>query len=388
MKERAAGGGAGKPTRFAGWERGYWRLVIAVWLLAGLGLAMPGQAAQDFRLAEPGWEYAFPRDHAAHPEFKTEWWYYTGHLQGEQGEPFSYQLTFFRVGVRPPDPRARSAWALNTLYFAHLALTDIGGKTFTFHEKVGRGALGMSGADTDRYRVWIDDWQAGLDGEAHHLKAGAGEMALDLKLTPAKPPVIHGQEGISRKAAGEGFASHYYSLTRLDTQGSLTFRGRTLQVKGQSWMDQEFSSSQLAPYQTGWDWFSLQLDDGHDLMLYVLRHQDGTPDPFSSGTLVDPGGAPRHLKLADFAIQVLGTWKSPRSGGVYPAAWKIVLPEQGYELEVRPTIPDQELVTSQSTQITYWEGSVQVSGKRHGRPVQGRGYVELTGYAGALGGRF
>ena len=353
-----------------------------------LCLIFRGEASQEFRLARPGWEFAFPRDHAAHPEFKTEWWYYTGHLTSEQGEPFSYQLTFFRVGVRQPDPQARSAWALNTLYFAHLALTDIQGRKFTFHEKAGRGALGMSGAASDRYRVWIDGWQAELDGDGHHLKAGAGDVTLDLQLTPEKPPVIHGKNGVSQKAAGEGYASHYYSLTRLATQGRLTYQGRSFQVQGLSWMDHEFSSSQLAPYQTGWDWFSLQLDDGHELMLYVLRHQDGSLDPFSSGTLVDPLGQAQHLELADFTIQVMDTWKSPRSGAVYPGAWKISLPEQGYELEVQPTIPNQELVTSRSTQITYWEGSVKVSGRRHGQPLRGRGYVELTGYAGALGGRF
>jgi predicted secreted hydrolase len=153
-------------------------------------------------------------------------------------------------------------------------------------------------------------------------------------------------------------------------------------------MDHEFSSSQLAPYQTGWDWFSLHLEDGHDLMLYVLRHQDGSPDTFSSGTLVDPQGQAKHLKLADFAIQVLDTWKSPNSGAAYPAAWKISLPHEGYELELRPTVPNQELVTSKSTQVTYWEGSVHVTGTRHGQPLRGQGYVELTGYAGALGGRF
>jgi predicted secreted hydrolase len=362
-------------------------LVFASLLLV-VALASPARASQDFRLSLPGWEFAFPRDHAAHPDFKTEWWYYTGHLTSDQGEPCSYQLTFFRVGLRQPDPQARSAWALHTIYFAHLALTDIQGNRFTFHEKVGRGALGMSGAATDRYRVWIDDWKAELDGEVHHLQAAAADVALDLKLTEEKPPVMHGKEGVSQKAAGQGYASHYYSLTRLATQGRLTYQGRTFQVRGMSWMDHEFSTSQLAPYQTGWDWFSLQLDDGHDLMLYVLRHQDGSPDPFSSGTLVDPQGKAHHLELAAFAIQPLQTWKSPRSGAVYPAAWKISLPQQGYELELRPTIPNQELVTSLSTQITYWEGSVRVSGTRHGQPVGGRGYAELTGYAGALGGRF
>lgn len=354
----------------------------------GLSLLPTTLAGQEFRLALPGWQYAFPRDHGAHPEFKTEWWYYTGHLTAAQGEPFSYQLTFFRVGVRRPDPQARSAWSLHTLYFAHLALTDIQGRRFVFHEKLGRGALGLSGAAVDHYRVWIDNWQAELLGEVHHLQASAVNLSLDLHLTPSKPPVIHGRQGISQKAAGEGYASHYYSLTRLATKGTLSYRGRTYAVQGKSWMDHEFSSSQLAPYQTGWDWFSLQLDDGQELMLYVLRHQDGTLDPFSSGTLVDPKGQGRHLTLADFAVQPLSTWKSTQSGAVYPAAWKISLPLQGYELEIQPTLANQELITAKSTRITYWEGSVLVSGTQNGRSVTGQGYAELTGYAGGLGGRF
>ncbi len=358
-----------------------WMLLLTLW-------GAVSAQDQEFRPALPGWHYEFPRDHAAHPDFKTEWWYYTGHLTGPKGEPFSYQLTFFRVGVRRPEPVARSAWALHTLYFAHLALTDIQGGKFIFHEKASRGALGMAGAATDVYRVWIDDWQASLTGQGHHLQAAAPDLRLDLHLTPRKPPVIHGTDGISRKAAGEGYASHYYSLTRMTTVGTLTYGGRTIPVQGQSWMDHEFSSSQLAPYQTGWDWFSLQLDDGRELMLYVLRHADGTLDPFSFGTLVDPQGVGRHLTLADFTLQSLSTWKSSRSGAVYPASWNLNLPGEGYELTIKPTLPHQELVTAQSTRVTYWEGSVRVTGTRHGQPITGQGYVELTGYAGSLGGRF
>jgi predicted secreted hydrolase len=377
----------GQAARGAG-RRSACCLILCAGLLLWSVPAAIAQNSQEFRLALPGWEFVFPRDHAAHPEFKTEWWYYTGHLTSEAGEPFSYQLTFFRVGLRRPDPEARSAWSLHTLYFAHLALTDIAGKKFFFYENTGRGALGMSGAAADRYHVWIDDWQAGLEGEEHHLQATADQLTLNLHLRLEKLPVLHGENGISQKAAGVGNASHYYSLTRLATAGTLTYKGRALRVQGMSWMDHEFSSSQLAPYQAGWDWFSLQLDDGHELMLYILRHQDGSADPFSSGTLVDPQGRSRHLKLAEFTIQPLQQWQSPKSGAVYPAGWKIILPEQGYKLELIPTVPDQELVTGQSTQITYWEGSVRISGTRNGKPVHGQGYVELTGYAQKLGGKF
>jgi predicted secreted hydrolase len=377
----------GQAARGAG-RRSACCLILFLGLLLGTIPVAMAQTSQEFRLALPGWEFVFPRDHAAHPEFKTEWWYYTGHLTSEAGEAFGYQLTFFRVGLRRPDPEARSAWSLHTLYFAHLALTDIAGKKFSFYEKTGRGALGMSGAAADRYHVWIDDWQADLEGEAHHLKAAADQVALDLRLRLEKPPVLHGENGMSQKAAGVGNASHYYSLTRLATAGTLKYQGRTLHVRGKSWMDHEFSSSQLAPYQSGWDWFSLQLDDGRDLMIYILRHLDGSPDPYSSGTLVDPQGNSQHLLLNDFVVQPVKTWQSPRSGAIYPAGWKIILPEQGYELELIPTVPDQELVTGQSTQITYWEGSVRISGTHEGKPVRGQGYVELTGYAEKLGGKF
>lgn len=364
------------------------RLIIIAFFLLFMKPMVPIEASQEFQPALPGWNFLFPRDHASHPKFKTEWWYYTGHLTSDQGRPFSYQLTFFRVGVRQPDLRSQSAWAFNTLYFAHFALTDIQGRKFIFDEKIGRGALGMSGAATDRYKVWIDDWQAELEGDMHHLQAVAAEMAVDFRLTSEKPPVIHGENGVSQKATGLGNASHYYSLTRLATAGKLIYQGQTFSVQGMSWMDHEFSSSQLANYQSGWDWFSLQLEDGKELMLYVLRHRDGSPDPFSSGTLVNPQGKGQHLKFADFTIQPLQTWTSPRSGAVYPAGWKLTLPQQGYELELYPTIPDQELVTSQSTQVTYWEGSVLASGTHNGQPVKGQGYVELTGYAGNLGGKF
>lgn len=345
-------------------------------------------AVAEFALVRPGREYRFPRDHAAHPEFKTEWWYYTGHLTTDTGKPFGYQLTFFRVGLGPPRPGATSAWAAPVVFFAHLALTDIDGNRFVFREKSGRGALGIAGAETDRYRVWIDDWQGELAGESHRLQARDPEVGLELILTPEKPPVIHGEDGISRKAAGEGFASHYYSLTRMATRGVLSYQGQTQAITGMSWMDHEFSSSQLAPSQTGWDWFSLQLSDGSDLMLYLLRHRDGSLAPHSSGTLVDPQGGPRHLKLGDFQVEATGTWTSPRSGAVYPAGWRLSLPGAGYTLTLTPSVVDQELVTAASTRVTYWEGSVRVTGEQRGQKISGQGYVELTGYAGSLGGRF
>lgn len=343
----------------------------------------------EFRLALPGRSFVFPADHAAHPEFKTEWWYYTGHLQGQGGEQFSYQLTFFRVGLLPRPPAGRSAWLAHTLYFAHLALTDITGRRFQFFERASRGALGLAGAATERYHVWLGDWQAFLKPDGRHrLEARTPELSLALDLQPLKPPVIHGQNGVSQKAAGLGYASHYYSLTRLATRGELRYQGRIYQVQGRSWMDHEFSSSQLAPEQVGWDWFSLQLADGQELMLYLLRRQDGTLDPHSSGTWVEATGRSHHLPWGSFRVTTLGHWRSPKSGATYPALWRLEIPAWNADLTLQPTLADQELLTARSTQVTYWEGSVTVTGQVAGKPVTGQGYVELTGYAGSLGGRF
>jgi len=365
------------------------RVFLKLWGMSIILLAWPGvNGAEDFQPARPGRVWVFPRDHGAHPEFRTEWWYYSGHLKGESGESFGYQLTFFRVGLKKPDPQARSAWRANTIYFAHLALSDINGGGFTFREKNQRGALGLAGAAPDHLKVWVEDWQAEGKGDEHHLRAKSDGLALDLALTPLKPPVLHGERGYSRKAAGAEVASHYYSITRLATQGQVTLGERTLAVTGASWFDREFSTSQLAPHQVGWDWFALQLGDGVDLMLYVMRLKDGSLDPASFGTLVDQEGRARHLKLADFHLEATGTWKSPHSGAMYPAGWRITLPELGYHLTLRPTLPDQELRTGGGTPVIYWEGQVTIQGMKGQQAISGEGYAELTGYAGALGGRF
>ncbi|MCL6621551.1 MAG: carotenoid 1,2-hydratase [Syntrophobacterales bacterium] len=359
---------------------------LALFLLPGFALALSDPGG--FLPARPGYQWQFPRDHGAHPGYRTEWWYYTGHLVGDQGELFGYQLTFFRVALTPAPGRRASAWAAGTVYFAHFALTDGPGRRFHYRERAQRGALGLAGAATDRLHVWVDDWRAEAEGDTMRLVARDEDLELDLTLTPTKPPVFHGEGGFSRKAAGTDHASLYYSLTRLHTRGRVSVHGRHLTVTGESWMDREFSSSQLAPHQTGWDWFALHLDDGAEIMLYQLRLADGGVDPASSGTYIDPQGRSRHLTREDVTLTVTGHWRSPASGARYPAGWEIRLPALGYHLRLSPTLPDQELRTTGSTRITYWEGQVAVSGRHQDTPVTGRGYVELTGYAGPLGGRF
>jgi predicted secreted hydrolase len=349
----------------------------------------PGTGAADpFPKAQPGRVWQFPADHGAHPEYQTEWWYWVGRLKSAQGETFGYQLTFFRVALRRPAPRARSAWRLNTVYFAHLAVSDPGKAKFQFREKAGRGALGLSGAEPGHLKVWIDDWQAEQVGEAFQLRAPDGPLGLELKLTPKKPPALHGEGGFSRKAAKFEAASYYYSITRLDTRGYLTLNGRHQPVAGESWMDHEFFTGAMAPGLVGWNWLALQLNDGREVMLYLLRQQDGTLDPASSGTIVDPAGNTSHLKLTDFQVKATGTWKSPHSGATYPAGWRVKIPAAGLNLTLTPTMADQEVRAGAPAQVSYWEGQVNIQGQKEHKPISGQGYVELTGYAGAMGGRF
>jgi predicted secreted hydrolase len=361
------------------------KFLLSTWLSCILLLPAFG-GTQEFKPALPGKTFSFPRDHYSHPQFRIEWWYYTGHVRSQDGRSFGYQLTFFRTGLRGKAP-GQSKWALKSLYFAHFALTDENDRTFTFREKISRGALGQAGAATDRLHVWVEDWTLKGDGKDHLLEARDPSMAVRFRLTPLKPPVVNGINGVSQKAEGEGYASHYYSMTRMKTRGELTVKGKVLKVEGISWMDHEFGSSQLQTYQVGWDWFSIQMGNNTELMLYIIRHEDGTPDPCSSGTLTYPDGTSRHIRLEEFDIRVLETWKSRKTKARYPARWRIRIPQWNIDLTVTPTVADQELITRESSRVTYWEGSVRVKGKYNGKPVSGVGYAELTGYAEPLGGR-
>jgi predicted secreted hydrolase len=337
--------------------------------------------ASPFRPALPGYRFSFPRDHYSHDDFRTEWWYYTGHLRASGGAEFGYQVTFFRSGLAASGANP-SRWAARNLYLAHFAVSDISRKTFAYFERVSREGLGQSGARQDTFRVWNGDWEASGDGVTQRLLVTEGQFGLDLALAAVKPPVVHGENGVSRKGEGRGHASHYYSLSRLNTEGTLTVRGRVHPVTGSSWMDHEFASTELAANQVGWDWFSLQLDHGAELMLYVIRLADGTPDAHSAGTWIPAEGSPVPLKLSDFTVEVLDRWRSPRSKGVYPMKWRLRVPRLALEVVVTPVFQDQELDTARSTQVIYWEGAARVEGAAAGRPVTGKAYVEMTGYAG------
>ncbi len=362
-------------------------------LRAAVRLALPAADASGFARAEGPRPLVFPADHGPHEAYQTEWWYYTGNLVAETGERFGYQLTFFRRAMTPSEDRAPdgrpSGWRTGQVYMAHFAITDVAGRIHHSFERFGRGAAGLAGAQAEPFRVWLEDWEvAGPTIGRARLRAaardGERELALDLALHDQKGPVLQGERGYSRKGPEPGNASYYYSLPRIETAGTLSARGKTWAVTGLSWMDHEFSTSALGPELAGWDWFSLQLDDGTEVMLYALRRVDGGRDPFSSGTLIAADGSTRVLAPDEFAIQATGEWRSPRTGGRYPAGWVVTVSAADLRLVVTPRLADQEMRTS----LPYWEGAVAVEGTRGGRPLRGEGYVELTGYAQSLQGQF
>ena len=359
-----------------------------LFLSSSLLVVVPGLAAdtaQEFRVATEGYQYAFPHDHGAHEEFRTEWWYYTGQLTAKDGRPFGYQLTFFRRGIPRHQVRTLpSQWTVTQLYLAHFAVSDLSKGRFHYAEKISRAGLGKAGAEAGRLHVWIDQWSAESPSAApgtQTLQAADGDLALQLTVSPEKPLVVHGTDGISRKGAGVGQASHYYSFTRLATTGKLTIGVESFDVTGTSWMDHEFGSADLDKDLVGWDWFSLQLDNQTELMLYRLRRTDGSADPVSSGTLIDRDGRGHHLSIGDFTLEPTSYWTSLTSRARYPQRWRLTIPSQQLSLELVPLMAEQELSTTRSTQVTYWEGAIETTGTSQGKPIHGQGYMELTGYA-------
>jgi predicted secreted hydrolase len=330
----------------------------------------------------------FPKDHGPHPGYRTEWWYYTGNLQSDAGAPYGFQLTFFRRQISPPGaqnkwPKPHSAWRAQQIYLGHAAISDISKKRYLPSERIAREALGIAGvsqkaSETD---IFIKNWSAKIETGSHLLKAAADDFSYELTLQPLKPPVLHGSAGYSRKGSTPERASCYYSITRLIAEGTLTLDGKTIPVKGLSWMDHEFSTAPLEPGIIGWDWFSLQLSDQSEIMLFQLRNEHGGLHPASSGTFVDPSGRPRHFNREDFSVEILDQWKSPKSGAVYPVRWRVAVFPLAIQLTVAANMSDQEMQTPGSTGVTYWEGSVAANGSVADQTVQGRGYVELTGYA-------
>lgn len=355
---------------------------------AGVIENLPVGVEGNFARAESPIPFEFPKDHGAHNDFQTEWWYYTGNLVTESGRRFGYQLTFFRRAVVPPEMRINRAsdWSVEQVYLVHFALTDVQKGQFYASEKIGRGAAGLAGAVGEpAYQVWLDEWEVVQVGENEYwMRAKTERVAIELKLKNLKGEILQGDRGYSRKGEEVGNASYYISQTRLDTLGKITVLGVDYEVSGLSWMDHEFSTSALGEDQVGWDWFSLQLDNNAEIMLFTLRKEDGSIDRFSSATLISTDGKTQTFDVDQFTVEVREQWQSPKTGAVYPSRWQIFIPEADIFLDIRPLIADQELVVS----YVYWEGAVFAQGKMGERMVSGYGYVELTGYAQSMRGRF
>lgn len=339
-------------------------------------------------------DLSFPKDHGPHPGFRTEWWYFTGNLEADKGERFGVQLTFFRSRIQPPGaeldwPTPPSAWRTSQIYLAHAAVSDMQNRRFLHEEDVSRAFPDLAGAvqDGNTTRIFVKNWFAAIGPEMHHLRAATDHFSMNIRLIPLRAPVLHGEGGYSRKGSTPERASCYYSITRLQAQGTLTISDRIHEVRGTAWMDHEFSSAPLEPGIVGWDWFSVQLSDNTELMLYFLRMENGRLHGASSGTFVHRDGHITPLPFSAIRLEVLDHWRSDRSGALYPSAWKLTIQPLDLDLLVHPNLQDQELLTPGTTGITYWEGSVSASGTAGGRKVHGVGYVELTGYAHPLDGR-
>jgi predicted secreted hydrolase len=349
-----------------------------VCLAAALFLLLP--LAAQYRTALPGYRYKFPRDHFNHPDFQTEWWYYTGNLKSSDGHRFGFELTFFRQAVSR-DPSSSATWEVKDLYLAHLALSDLDRGKFFHSERTNRSGPGIAAVSESLGRLWNGNWQIQWHGNDQELSAVDPRFQLQLLLRPEKAPIVHGENGVSQKAEGPGRASHYISLTRLATSGVIELDKKKIEVSGSSWMDHEFFTHQLADDQTGWDWLSIQLDDHTELMLFHIRRHDGSIDPYSAGTYVDAEGRATHLRSTDLKLEPSEEkWTSPVTGATYPIHWKIAIPILGIELDAKTPLASQELTGNSRLAPNYWEGAIFLSGKRNSQPLSGAGYLEMTGY--------
>lgn len=330
--------------------------------------------------------FSFPEDFGAHPQFQTEWWYYTGNVFDPQGRQFGYQLTFFRRSIASGlNPTRTSDWATNQVYLAHFTLTDVEGKKHYQQERIARGTLGMAGADVNPlFSVNLFDWNIQqVDDKIFQLTATTSDWSLSLRLEDVKGVILHGDAGVSKKGPQPGNASYYFSQTRLKSSGNVTIEGIDYPVEGYSWMDHEFGTSALGSEQIGWDWFSLQLDNQTEWMLFQIREEDDKISPQSSGTYITRDGQTENLNQKDFQISVLDRWKTG-DGFIYPSSWRILSAKYDLDLKIQPLLADQE----NRFFFRYWEGAVKIEGTMNGIPVSGFGYVELTGYAQSMQGVF
>ena len=363
-------------------------LAAAIVTAPGVSADAPGPISSAGSV-RPGYSFHFPRDHFGHPEFESEWWYYTGNLFAEAGRHFGFELTFFRR-ARTIDTDPPSAWDLDQVHLAHFIVTDTDGERFVIAERLNRAGPGIAGADAGKRRIWNGnwsiEWRSGDEVRpVQALTAMSGDAALRLVLEPRKPVVVHGRDGVSRKVAGDPQAvSHYLSFTRMAATGTVTIDGEDVPVTGQAWMDHEFFSDYLAEHKVGWDWMSIQLDDGADVMLFGIRDAQGRYGPDTFGTFVDADGGAHPIEPGGVELRPGRRWRSSATAAEYPVEWQVRVPEFNLRLSVRPRLDAQEVFTGNGFLPAYWEGAVRFAGERQGRAVTGVGYLEMTGYDGAL----
>ena len=347
------------------------------------GVRMLGSEGGDgFAHATEPRAFVFPGDHGSHPEYRTEWWYFTGNLATPAGRHFGFELTFFRYALAPAGSarEGESAWRAEQVWMAHFAITDTAGGRFIARERLTREALDLAGAVADPLRIWVKDWSAsgtsGPDSLTLRLEARDDAIALDLQLASTVPHVAQGDRGLDAKGGGDGNASYYYSVPRLAAEGLVTVEGETFAVTGSAWLDREWSTSSLEPGTAGWDWFALHLSDGSSLMFYRLRTENGAATPYSSGSLVRRDGTLIALAASDVALTELDYWTSGATGVRYPISWRLEAPKLDITLDVRPYLEQQELDLS----VRYWEGAVHAEGEGPSGKLTGQGYLELAGY--------
>lgn len=329
-------------------------------------------------------KFSFPDDHFPHDSFRTEWWYFTGHLKTGDGKSYGYQFTIFRTALIPVMPENTSDFTTTQLYSVHFTVSDFSEETFRFCEDFVRGDGSTGGfnkkktefnVNRNRLRILPGNDATGI-ADTFLIDAVNGDLKLSLRLVPAKKIVLHGDEGLSKKSYSEGNASYYYSYTEMNTAGTIITGGRVYEVNGRSWMDREWSTSALEKDQRGWDWFSIALEDGSELMLFKIRGQDNKSVSFSKGSYIDPAGNVKNLTASEIVITEI-SFEEMKSGHRYPSGWEIWVKGEDMKFRVKTLLKDQELLVS----VPYYEGGISVSGKKRGSKIAGKGYAELTGYA-------
>lgn len=342
------------------------------------------RTSEGYRIPTAQPQFEFPRDHGSHPEFRIEWWYITGHLRAQDNRRFGFQATFFRYALHPYATVADDSFGTNQLFMAHMALSDIDGETFYHEERLNREGwdAGASMSDMDMFN---GNWSLRrTDGETMDLHASIqSDILMSLQLDPMQPKVLFGDAGLSRKGAERSACSWYITFPRLRVEGTLEIEGKPVQVSGEAWMDHEISSSQLGREQVGWDWLSVRFDDGHEMMVYILRDQNGQPDPYSTLAWIEPDGTLHQVGPQSFSWISEGSWISPETGAEYPIDVRLkgLRPDgKPFEFSVKPLMRKQEMV-GKIGGVSYWEGACDIY--EEGQCI-GEAYMELTGYDESL----